>query len=368
MRQHDPVYYHDYLNLDALLNTQRPVSVDHGAEAHDELLFIIVHQAYELWFKQIIHELDAVITIFESGVVAEREMGALFGHLDRIIESQRILVQQIDVLETMTPLDFLDFRDLLIPASGFESVQFRLIENALGVRPEQRIRISEATYTERFSPKHRAVLEASEKRTSLHDHVEAWLERTPFLETETLAFWEDYRAAVDRMLDREQVALETNDQMPDHLRASQLAGLARNREGYTPLFDESTWTALVASGHRRFSRRAFLAALLVNLYRDEPILQLPFRLLNALSTIDEGFITWRQRHGLMAMRMIGDRIGTGGTSGHEYLRKAADHSRVFVDLVQVPTFMIPRRELPALPTDVVARMRFDADQTDPPAA
>ena len=91
-----------------------------------------------------------------------------------------------------------------------------------------------------------------------------------------------------------------------------------------PLYDAGAWEALVEAGSRRFSRRAFMAALLINLYRDEPILQLPFRLLTSLSDIDEGFITWRQRHGLMVMRMIGDRIGTGGTSGHEYLRQAAE--------------------------------------------
>ena len=244
MRQHEPVYYHDYLRLDTLLSAQRPVSPAYGPEAHDELLFIIVHQAYELWFKQILHELDAVIAIFEDGIVMEREMGALLGHLDRIVEIQRLLIQQIEVLETMTPLDFLDFRDLLIPASGFESLQFRLIENKLGVIPSQRVRINEAYYTERFSEEHRALLETSEAQDSLHDHVAAWLERTPFLESDEFAFWEEYRAAVERMLDREEAALRSNDTLPDEVRASQLAGLEQNRAEYTPLFDDSEWAAL----------------------------------------------------------------------------------------------------------------------------
>ena len=358
MPQHEPVYYHDYLRLDELLGTQQPVSSQHGAEAHDEMLFIVVHQVYELWFKQILHEFRAVVAIFEDGIVMEREMGALLGHLERVVEIQRLLVHQIDVLETMTPLDFLDFRDLLMPASGFESVQFRLIENALGVRPDQRVRINEAYYTERFTDAHRSQLEASEQQPSLHDYVEAWLARTPFLETDKFAFWDEYQAAVERMLDRERIALQSNDSLSEQIRESQLAGLDRNRQGYMPLYDADAWEALVEAGSRRFSRRAFMAALLINLYRDEPILQLPFRLLTSLSDIDEGFITWRQRHGLMVMRMIGDRIGTGGTSGHEYLRQAAERSRVFVDLVQVPTFLIPRSELPPLPPEVVATMRF----------
>ncbi len=359
MHNHEPVYYHDYLHLDELLATQQPISAALGNEAHDELLFIIVHQAYELWFKQILHELDAVTGIFEDEVVKEREMGALVGHLERIIEIQRILVQQIDVLETMTPLDFLDFRDLLIPASGFESLQFRLIENALGMHPSQRVEINDAYYTERFRDEHRTALEASEQRTSLHDHVEDWLERTPFLETKDYVFWEAYRAAVERMLARERAALEANTLLAEETLAAQLAGLERNRAGFTPLFDDEAWEALRQAGHRRFSRRAFLAALLINLYRDEPILQLPFQLLTALTDIDEGFITWRQRHALMVMRMIGDRIGTGGTSGHGYLQETTRRSRVFVDLVQVPSFLIPRSELPPLPDDIVEAMRFD---------
>ena len=358
MQRHDPVYYHDYLRLDDLLAAQRPVSTQLGDEAHDELLFIVVHQVYELWFKQILHELGAVMVIFEDGVVKEREMGALVGHLDRVVHIQRLLIAQIEVLETMTPLDFLDFRDLLIPASGFESLQFRVIENTLGGRPEQRVKISGARYTERFRDDHRAMLEATEGRPSLHDHVEGWLARTPFLEVGDFAFWDEYRSAVERMLGRERVALESNSALPDDVRASQLEGLERNRAGYDLLFDDATWERLRGDGSRRFSRRAFMAALLINLYRDEPILQLPFRLLTTLANIDEGFITWRQRHALMVMRMIGDRIGTGGTTGHAYLREAARRSRVFVDLVQVPSFLIPRSELPPLPPEVAETMRF----------
>ena len=360
MQEHDPVYYHDYLKLDQLLAAQRPVSPDVGAEAHDELLFIIVHQVYELWFKQIIHELDAVIAIFKDGVVKEREMGTLVGHLDRIVHIQRLLVDQIAVLETMTPLDFLDFRDLLIPASGFESLQFRIIENTFGVQAKQRVKISGADYTARFNEPHRILLKESEQRQSLHDYVEQWLARTPFLEVGDFDFWDAYRAAVHGMLGREQEALTNNARLSDEVRATQLGGLERNRQGFELLFDDDQWQALPADGSRRFSRRAFMAALLINLYRDEPILQLPFRLLTVLSDIDEGFITWRQRHGLMVMRMIGDRLGTGGTSGHAYLREAAQRSRVFVDLIQIPTFLIPRSDLPPLPEEITGRMRFGA--------
>ena len=106
------------------------------------------------------------------------------------------------------------------------------------------------------------------------------------------------------------------------------------------------------------ARRALQAALLINLYRDEPILHLPFRLLALLADIERNFTTWRQRHAQMAMRMIGTRIGTGGTSGHEYLDRAAERHKVFADLSALSSFFIPRSALPKLPPEVRSRMGF----------
>jgi len=93
---------------------------------------------------------------------------------------------------------------------------------------------------------------------------------------------------------------------------------------------------------------------------DEPILHLPFRLLALLADIERNFTTWRQRHAQMAMRMIGTRIGTGGTSGHEYLDRAAERHRVFADLSALASFYIPRSALPKLPPEVRSRMGFNS--------
>ena len=114
-----PVYYGDYLRLDRLLSSQEPESAKIGINAHDEMLFIIVHQAYELWFKQILHELDRVETDFGTIPVTDDAMARIVHGLNRIYEILKLVVAQLDVLETMTPFDFLDFRDLLMPASGF---------------------------------------------------------------------------------------------------------------------------------------------------------------------------------------------------------------------------------------------------------
>src|SRR5262245_62884076 len=126
------LYYGDYLKLPALLPAQEPESARHGRGAHDEMLFIIVHQTYELWFKQILHELDRVQADFGGEVVEDEYLGRIVRGLERINEILKLLIQQLEVLETMTPLDFLDFRDFLFPASGFQSGQVRLIEIRLG--------------------------------------------------------------------------------------------------------------------------------------------------------------------------------------------------------------------------------------------
>jgi len=118
--------YADYLSLDKILNAQDLQSVKVGREAHDEMLFIIIHQTYELWFKQILHELDRVQANFSHDPVDDWRMGQILHSLLRVNEIMKLLVNQIDVLETMTSQEFLEFRDLLTSGSGFQSLQFRL--------------------------------------------------------------------------------------------------------------------------------------------------------------------------------------------------------------------------------------------------
>jgi len=353
-----PLYYADYIQLDKLLGSQQMQSALHGRPAHDEMLFIIVHQAYELWFKQILWELDAVLATFRGSLVPEEEVGQAVLRCGRIVEIQRVLIQQIDVLETMTPLDFLDFRDELIPASGFQSVQFRLIENKLGMRRRDRLQIHDAPYTARFTEADAARVEAAEKEPSLFDLVEGWLERTPFLNFGDFDFWREYRRGVDAMLASDRASIRSNPTLTEEEKAIQLAGVEATAARFAEVFEPGSGEPVAGPG-RHLSRRALQAALLINLYRDEPILHLPFRLLALLSDIERNFTTWRQRHAQMVMRMIGTRIGTGGSSGHEYLDRTAERHRVFADLSALSSFFIPRSALPRLPAEVRSRMGFN---------
>ena len=124
--------YGSYLKIDDLLSLQQRRS---DPAEHDEMLFIIIHQVYELWFKELLHELDHVIRLLE-GAESYRSQHTL----KRILTILKVMVAQLDILETMTPLEFLSFRERLDAASGFQSDQFRQIEFLLGVKSEQAIR------------------------------------------------------------------------------------------------------------------------------------------------------------------------------------------------------------------------------------
>ena len=356
--EHKPVYYGDYLRLDQLLSCQHPESERLGRPAHDEMLFITVHQAYELWFKQVIHELDGVQAAFAGPVLDDRAMTPVIRSLDRVREIIRLLVQQIDVLETMTPLDFLDFRDLLYPASGFQSWQFRLIEMRLGLRTGRRISYDGKGVGSRLKAEDRARLAEAESGPALLDQLDAWLERTPFLSHEGWTFEEVYHDAVRGQLEADAAQLAANQTLGESQRDAQLKRLERELARFDALFDEASYNALRDEGQWHMSRQALQAALLITLYRDEPICQQPFRLLSLLMDIDEELTTWRYRHALMVQRMIGSRIGTGGSSGHDYLRATAEQHQVFGDLFALSTFLIARSALPPLPETLRRAMGF----------
>ena len=192
--------YRDYLNLDSLLKSQKLISEKRGKKAHDEMLFIVSHQVYELWFKQILYEIDSVFEIFDMELVDESQIGTAGSRLQRINEIIQLLIDQIKILETMTPMDFLEFRDLLTPASGFQSGQFRLIENKIGLRKDDRYTYGGKDYKDKIHEDEFNNVEDSENEESLFTLVEKWLERTPFLTSEDYNFWEQYKSAVSKMI------------------------------------------------------------------------------------------------------------------------------------------------------------------------
>lgn len=324
------MHYSDYLELEKILDSQHPESDRLNKPAHDEMLFIIIHQAYELWFKQVLHEVNSIREIMQKPEINDNspELQTVVHRLSRTVTILKVLVHQVDIMETMTPMDFLDFRDMLRPASGFQSWQFKTLEAYLGLKFDQRH--GKEYYTSQLRPQQVEIIKKAEGDKSLLELVNDWLERIPFTDEERS--WQQYREVY-----------------MDSLSEAEL----NNRQYFDEIFGESADQA-----NRALSSKACRAALFIMLYRGYPILQLPFQLLNNLLEIDNQLSTWRYRHMNMVHRMIGTRIGTGGSTGKDYLKGAADKHYIFVELARLTSFLVERRKLPKLGIEVERKLGF----------
>jgi tryptophan 2,3-dioxygenase len=354
-----PTYYGDYLELSKLLDSQHPKSLAAGAECHDETLFIIVHQVYELWFKQILHEMKSMHSVFSQAKIEESQLTVVVARLERIKRIQSLLLDQLGVMETMTPMDFLEFRDLLVPASGFQSVQFREVEVLMGLNTKNRKAVDRDYFLGRLSQEDKQRVLDQEEEASLLDLIQNWLERMPITQEGQFDFWQEYSDSVTKMLDEDYNIIQENLATLDpKMKEAQLANLEATRKTFASLLDKDAHEKLIQKGDRKLSQKATLNALFIMLYRDEPLLHLPYLLITSLIDIDENFTTWRYRHALMAQRLLGTKIGTGGSSGHHYLKLAADNNRVYEDLFNLSTFIIPHNLRPDLPEDVIKKINF----------
>ncbi|XP_066505034.1 tryptophan 2,3-dioxygenase A [Hoplias malabaricus] len=342
------IVYGDYLQLDKIVSSQLLQSELKGNKIHDEHLFIVTHQAYELWFKQILWELDSVREIFISGHVRdERNMLKVNTRIHRIVMIFRLLVDQFAVLETMTALDFFDFREYLSPASGFQSLQFRLLENKIGVPDNQRVPYNRRHYRDIFRGQEIEQLLHSQKEPNLLKLVEKWLERTPGLEEGGFNFWGKLQVNICEGLrtQKEKIEQKHDSETKEEL----MADFLKQKELFECLFDEKRHDHLVSKGERRLSYKALQGALMIYFYREEPRFQVPFQLLTSLMDIDTLMTKWRYNHVCMVHRMIGSKAGTGGSSGYQYLRSTvSDRYKVFVDLFNLATFLVPRDWIPKL--------------------
>lgn len=251
--------YSEYLQLDKLLNAQTPKS----PEEHDEMLFIIIHQAYELWFKQILFEGTHLQKKLETNDIYSSK-----ATLKRMLTILKTMVSQTDIIETMTPVSFSSFRERLESASGFQSGQYRIFEFFLGNRDPRKIEI----HPEGTSA--RATLESMKNSPSLYDSFLKFLK----------------------------------------LRDIEIPDEVLNRD-YS----------------QRYLGNRSVQNSLINIYKNDPFLT---QICELLVDLDEGIQEWRYRHVKMVERTIGNRIGTGGSSGVEFL-KATLFKPAFTDLWEI---------------------------------
>ena len=355
------MYYGSYLELEKVLDAQYPVSFEKGNEpAHDEMLFIIIHQAYELWFKQILFELDYAMGVFSQEKINDNseDLNLVRHRLHRVISILQLLNQQVHILDTMTPLDFLEFRNLLTPSSGFQSKQFRMIEATLGLELDNR---HQKDYYKRtneggFTPEDHKTITDTEEKKNLLKLVNNWLERMPFFEA---VYWKDYESG--------NTADVTTHPFWKDYRNIYAAGLTEREQGKIHDFDyvffekaaADLTAGQLAALRSNFSPAALRAALFIMLYRDFPVFQTSYQILDALIEIDHLMSSWRHKHLVMVRRMIGMRVGTGNTSGAGYLEGALNKHYVYRDLSGLSTYLIERKRLPKLPGELIKYLGFN---------
>lgn len=268
--QPEQLTYSSYLRVPELTSLQHPQS---KPQHHDELLFIIVHQTYELWFKELLHDLDGVVRSLRgvSGSKESRdEVYEAARLLRRCTEITRVLVEQFTILETMLPTHFLAFRGKLEPASGFQSEQFRELEFLCGLKDEKMLRYHRPT------PEAHAQLERRLREPSVHD-----------------AFF------------------------------GALEGLGKLQ------------VAAGATERARFDARA---RAVLSLYRDERNNRDWIDVCERLTEFDELVVSWRLRHVQLVERVIGVRMGTGGSAGSSYLKLTLD-KKFFPELWEARTLL-----------------------------
>jgi tryptophan 2,3-dioxygenase len=258
MTKSEGMTYGSYLTLEPLLSAQHPIS-DH----HDELLFIILHQTKELWLKQIIHELDVAL-----GLVRGDRLIEVHKNLSRVSRIQAVMTLSWDVLATLTPTDYMQFRDVLGTSSGFQSVQFRQFEFMLGLKDSGHLK-----FQEEGSAAHRALAEAL-NRPGLWDEANAALARGGF-------------AVPAEALERDwSLAYQPNSAV------------------------EAAWAEV---------------------YRDTDRWWRFYQFAEKLVDIDDSMAAWRHKHAVTVERVIGLKRGTGGTAGVPYLQSTIG-KRAFPEL------------------------------------
>jgi tryptophan 2,3-dioxygenase len=269
--QNAPLSYNKYLRVPELIELQTCLSTP---AQHDELLFITVHQAYELWFKQILHEIDAAISLMAD----DRPIEASHA-LRRIVEIEKLLIAQIHILETMTPISFLGFREELNPASGFQSMQFREIEFSSGLKAADILRgFADDDFARRR-------LEARLNAPSLSE-----------------GFFD----------------------------------LLRRRGFDAPLSDAPR------KGQERRNNHGKRQRAILEILTHPEKLNAEYQLAEALLDHDEYFSLWRSHHIKMVERMVGAKRGTGGSDGVGYLRRTLD-KKFFPELWEARTYLSSRQ-------------------------
>jgi tryptophan 2,3-dioxygenase len=349
-----PTYW-GYIKVDELLALQSGHASSDEDLSNDEVMFITIHQIDELWFKLVLRELVAVRDLFAQPVVPEQSLASAVRGIRRMQELLVHLTAHFTLMETMTTRDYLDFRDKLGSASGFQSGQLREIEILLGLPDAERVSLGggpgswlEALRDPNGAPSsafHRVQMRLADK-PSLRDALREWLYRTPI--QGSVPGQEGDAAAVAGFVD---------EYCAQHENVTRAALEARGAEpaAVRQRFDKEIAAARAflraedaPADDRARASRVRAALVFIESYRELPLLAWPREVIDAVVAFEQQFVVFRQRHARMVERVIGRRTGTGGSSGVDYLDMTALKYRVFREVWAVRTLLLRKGDLPAL--------------------
>ncbi len=346
---HPPTYW-SYLRLEELLRLQNGNELNEDSVSRDELNFIIIHQVYELWFKLAIRELKFVRVKLSQDKIHEESMPLIVHSLNRIIVILRLAEQQFELMETMTPRDFMEFRSKLGTASGFQSYQMRIMEGIMGIKKEEYLKIGNMTPIDFFevstsetAPNIWGTISESFTEPSILDGLEQWLFRTP-IQTSTPdqssdgkvvdEFINDYLKNYDEYQKQSRSNLyQKNSDVDNRV-------LTQNQKEF-----DAIKSFLMDSNPNQ--KRIKTAILFIETYRELPLLTWPRTLIDKLVELEQHFVLWRTRHARMVERILGRRTGTGGSTGVDYLDETSKY-RIFKKLWFVRSLLLPSSFKPEL--------------------
>lgn len=362
--------YWNYIRVEELLGLQGGISGDESKLTNDEVVFITVHQVYELWFKLVLREIIRARDIFRQNPVPDVELSAAVRSLRRVNTIFDLAVSHFKVVETLTTRDYLEFRDQLIPASGFQSAQIREIEVLLGLEDSVRVPLGkQKSFLEALQGEGGQVSSALlrvQKRLSdkptLKEAIYDWLTRTPiyggehseegtvqFLRGFLDAHRKDAHARMERAKTAAGSVVDAAEIQARYEREMQ------NAEAFLFAEDEPD----IDAETRRKRRDVRAAVVFLESYRELPRLAWAREVVDGIIEMEQAMILWRQRHARMVERVIGRRVGTGGSPGVDYLDETARKYRVFHDLWGVRALLLRAPILPAVEHEDSYRFRVE---------
>jgi tryptophan 2,3-dioxygenase len=355
MERARPANYWEYIQVERLLALQSGIAANEAELGDDEVRFIVIHQIDELWFKLVLRELATARDLFARPHVPEDALAGAVNALKRVTICFELAAQHFRLMETMRTQDYLEFRDKLNPASGFQSAQMREIEVLMGLPDADRIPFgNEGSYLDALnshdgspSPARARVERRLRDLPTLKAAVDGWLHRTPIQgsspgdpgDAQVVADWtasylRGHEALCERALQhavRVQALTPADEQRLRGRYQGQLQGARRH------LLAEDA-----PAERREFVARLRAAILFLDSNRTLPLLSWPGQIIDGLIECEQAMLAFRQRHARMVERVIGRRVGTGGSDGVAYLDQTALKYRVFTEIWAARTLLLPK--------------------------